>query len=423
MPRRWLAALRDGQWAAPARGSAYLRLLVIADVIFLALAVCRAHGWMLPAQPHLSTEFMGFYAAGRLVNAGMAIANYAPGMAVPAYIASNHIAPAHLAMQRALSGDPLIMNFAFFYPPVYWLICAPLARLPFYPAFLSWCGLTGWFLALVLRRLVGGRFMWPALAYTAVIENAAQGENAFLLAGLLGLGLEQLAVRPVLAGMLFGGLCIKPHFLLPVFVLLLAGRQWRALAATLLSAALLCGLAGILFGWRCWFDYFGIVVPHAAWMLRHGGFSYAIQVTPFAAARLLGGGLAVADLIQAAATGFGILAVALAATRADADTRAAVVAASFPLILSVMLDYDLVICGLAIVFLWRAVQRTGFLPWEKTAFAAMFALPLAAWCVDTMLNVPLEPLISFGIVLVLLARTMRARGGAAETLMPRAAQR
>jgi hypothetical protein len=407
MPRypRLLARLSSGTWLTPDRITAYLRLLILTNFLGLALAICRAHGWLLPPEPHFSTEFMSFYAAGKLVNAGTPALVYAPGIPLSAYIDSLHITPFHWAMQQRISGDPKIVNFSFFYPPVYWLLCAPLAYLGFYPAFFTWITLTFAFLLAALRRIAGRwQLLWPILAYLPVIKNAAVGENAFLSTALLAFGLLHLERRPYLAGLFFGGLCYKPHFLLPVGILLLAGLQWRAILTAALSAATLCLAAAVLYGWQPWIDYFTIAVPHAAWAFRHGGFSYAIQVTPFSAIRLLGGSLPLADAAQTLTALFAALSLIFAASRATPNIRAAVLAASFPLLCSVMLDYDFTLTGLAILFLYLEAQRTGFLPWEKSALAALFALPLLTLALRTQLHLPLDPLVPIAFIALLCQR-------------------
>jgi hypothetical protein len=399
-----ISTLRNGAWLTPERASGYLKLLAFLNFASIVLAVCRAHGWLIRQEPHLSSEFMSFFAAGRQIDSGAAAEVYAPGIPVAAYIHSLRDALAHTAMQQALSGDPHIVNFAFYYPPVFWFICAPLALLPFYPAFLLWVTLSGGFLLCALRGIMGDwRSLRPVLAYFAIIENAIAGENAFLTAGLLGCGLWQLECRPVLAGLLFGALCTKPHFLLPVGIMLLAGRQWRAIAGALLSAAALTALSIAAFGWQPWFDYFTITVPHANYVFRHGGFSYAIQATPFSAIRLLGGGLALADAAQTITTVFATAAL-YAARRATPNIRAAMLAASFPLICPVLLAYDLTICGLAVVFLFREAECTGYLRYEKTALASMFALPLINFALRGSLHCPVDPLVVIAFMLVLLGR-------------------
>lgn len=401
--------VREADWLTQERATAWLALLALGNIIGFIIAICHAHGWFFPETPHLSTEFMGFYAAGKLVNAGTPDLNYAAGMAVRDYISSVHIAPAHVAMQRAVAGDPQLIVFAFFYPPVSWLAFAPLARLPFYPAFFLWLTLTSAVGLAALRGILGRwRDLWPMAAYLSVFENAGVAENAFLIAGLLGFGFLHLDRRPVLAGVLFGVLCFKPPLLLPVGLLLLFGRRWAALLGMGGSAAMLCMVSGLLFGWQAWVDYFTITVPHAQFMLRHHGFAYAIQVTPFSAVRALGGGLHAADFVQLCTAGLGIAALFEAARWGSTNMQAAILAGSLPLILSVMLDYDLTICGLAIAFLVREMRLIGVLPWDRLAILLLFFLPLAAGVLRETMAIPLDPMVAVGIMLALLAHIRAA---------------
>lgn len=401
--------LSGADWLTRPRATAWLGLLAAGNCIGFVIAICHAHGWFFPRTPHFSTEFMGFYAAGKLVNAGTPDLNYAPGMAFADYINSVHVAPAHVAMQRAVAGDPNLIVFAFFYPPVSWLAFAPLARLPFYPAFFLWVAVTAGIALAALRQILGSwRALWPVAAFLSVFETAGVGENGFLIAGLMGFGFLQLNRRPVLAGVLFGMLCFKPPLLLPVGLLLLFGHRWRALLMMGATAALLCALSGLLFGWQSWVDYVTITVPHAEFMLRHHGFAYAIQVTPFSAIRALGGGLRAADIVQAGATCFGIAALFAAARWGSTNMQAAVLAAGLPLILSVMLDYDLTVCGLAIAFLRRDMRDVGTLPWDKAALLGLLLLPVVAGLARETFGLPVDPLLAVAIMLALLTHVRAA---------------
>ena len=87
-----------------------------------------------------------------------------------------------------------------------------------------------------------------ALAYPAVFVNFAHGQNGFLIAGLLAGGVLMLDRRPLLAGVLFGMLTLKPHFGLLIPIVLLATGRWRTIAAACATTLLLCGVATLAFG-------------------------------------------------------------------------------------------------------------------------------------------------------------------------------
>jgi hypothetical protein len=404
----FLGAVRDGAWLSQRRVHGYLRLFAAANMVGLILAICRAHGWLLPAEPHLSTEFVSFYTAGRLIDAGQATEIYVPATNLAAYIHSNAIPEAFAGFQRAMSGDPQIQLLSFFYPPVFWLVCAPLAHFGFYPAFAIWvAGTLSGFIACLQRLFGHWRDLWMAAAFLPVVKNGAIGENAYLSATLIGFGLMALPSRPFLAGILFGGLCYKPHFLLPIVILLIAGRYWRAIAGMAASVLILSALCGIMFGLQRWIDYFSIVVPHAEWMFQHGGFSYGLQVTPFSAIRQLGGSIPAGNIVQAATGLFAATVIVITARRGSPDVQAAAVTASFPLMASVMLDYDLCITGLAVLFLRRATLQTGWRSFEKTLMAALFVMPYVVFSLRAQLHTPIDPLIPAAFMAALLARVLQ----------------
>src|SRR5258708_19295063 len=94
--------------------------------------------------------------------------------------------------------------------------------------------------------------MLPVLAFPATFSNLGHGQNAFLTTALCGGGGLLLAPRPFLAGACFGALIFKPHLGVLIPVALLAGRQWKAIAGAVASAAALVALSLLAFGWKTW---------------------------------------------------------------------------------------------------------------------------------------------------------------------------
>jgi hypothetical protein len=82
--------------------------------------VAGTYGLIVPLAGPTSTDFVSFYAAGALADAGT------PELA---YDQAAH----DLAEQRAAA--PSIEYRFFYYPPVFLLLCAALARLPYLAAF------------------------------------------------------------------------------------------------------------------------------------------------------------------------------------------------------------------------------------------------------------------------------------------------
>jgi hypothetical protein len=109
------------------------------------------------------------------------------------------------------------------------------------------------------------------LASPAALINIATGETAFFTTALALAGFGILPRRPVLAGIAFGLLTLKPQLgvLIPFF--LLARGEWRAIIAAAITAGTLAGLSCLLLPpemWRLWLqtlpqyqsDYFNTTV-------------------------------------------------------------------------------------------------------------------------------------------------------------------
>jgi hypothetical protein len=151
------------------------------------------------------------------------------------------------ALRRMFSPD--LPNQEWSYPPNMLIFGAPLALLPIFSAYLVWTFGTIFCLWLAVRPLKLGKVAEAAIVLCpAVFINAVFGQNGALTTALLIGGLAAAPKRPVLAGLLFGLLTVKPHLGILVPFCLMASGNWRAiLAAALSSAALFC-LTSILLG-------------------------------------------------------------------------------------------------------------------------------------------------------------------------------
>src|SRR5882757_5365606 len=186
-----------------------------------------------------------------------------------------------LGGQLALTGDPA----PFFGPDAYNALLAekfgpsyPWHIWSYPPHFLlfTWVwGLMPYMLAYVLYSLLGlilylavvtdGRpranHLVLLILAPAVTVNIWCGQTGFLITVLLLGGLIQLDRRPVLAGVLFGMLSIKPQLglLLPL-MLALTGR-WRTIAAAAATIAVLVAMTSLVFGPKVWAAYVNDAMP------------------------------------------------------------------------------------------------------------------------------------------------------------------
>src|SRR5438477_7228750 len=118
----------------------YCAILLAVEIAGFLFMVAGTHGLIVPLSGPTSTDFVSFYAAGSLADAGM------PQLA---YDRAEHYA----AEERA-AAPGIDYNF-FYYPPPFLLLCAVLAHLPYIAAFLIFEGVSLCLYLFVARRILG----------------------------------------------------------------------------------------------------------------------------------------------------------------------------------------------------------------------------------------------------------------------------
>lgn len=382
--------LRGGEWLSRRRVVACAALLLGLEVAGLLFCVAGTHGWIVPMKGPVSTDFVSFYAARRLADGGTPALAYQQA--------------AHYAAEQAATEPGIAYNY-FYYPPVFLLLCAAFARLPYLPAFLAFQVASLLPCLLVARRILrqtGWTIVLPLLAFPAVFYTLGTGQNAFLTAALFGAATLLVDRRPVLAGLLFGAVCYKPHFGLLVPVALAAGGRWKSFAAAAMSATALVALSVLALGWETWRAFFAAAAD--ARHIYETGVSQAGLASPFGAVLVLGGGPALAYLVQAAVTLAAAAAVGLVWRRGlSLPVRSALLAAATPIAVPVAMFYDLMLPGIALAWLVRWGQHHVFPPWGRTALAVLFFGTLFTGNFDPHSHLLITPMIAAGMFVVALA--------------------
>ncbi len=399
-----LGVLRRADWLAAARARAYGWLLLLVSLAVAASWVLLARGGLDPTGKPLGTDFMSFWSASQLALHG------AP--------ASAWNVAAHHARETAIFGRDTGYA-AFFYPPIFLLICLPLALLPYLASLAAWLAATGALYWRMARAWLGERFgVMPILAFPAVLTNIGHGQNGFLSAALFGAGALWLERRPILAGVALGALAYKPHLgLLIPLALVIAGR-WKTFAAAAVTVLTLAGASLALFGIDAWRGFLADSgLARAA--LEQGLVGDAKMQSAFAAIRLFGGPLGLAYGVQVAVAGIaaaGLVWLQRRAPKSAAEGPALIVGA---LIASpFLLDYDLVILAAPLAWLASEAARTGWRDWEKTTLAAAFVLPAVSRTLATTAHLPLTPLVLVALFVLILRRGVEpAAGGLAAAAM------
>ncbi|MFN3892900.1 MAG: glycosyltransferase family 87 protein [Beijerinckiaceae bacterium] len=330
--------------------------------VWLPPAALAIREWdTLATQLHLGPDFISFYAGSLLTHDG-----------APARV---YDLAAHEAAQKALF--PQSGYSWFFYPPVYLLLCWPLALAPYFMSIGAWLAATfATYVAMARKFAPNAVGVAPFLAFPAVMMNATHGQNAFLTCALMGAGVMCLERRPVVAGVLFGLLCFKPQLGLLIPVLLAFAGQWRAFASAGATVFALCLASLAAFGPDTWSAY-AAALPEARRVLEDGAFGHEKFQSVFAMLRIAGASVTSSYAAQgaAAAAVAGLLAHAACNSR-DSLGCGALMCAGAALATPFVLRYDLMLLAVPLMWLARDAQRTGLRLHEALVATAVFLLPL-----------------------------------------------
>lgn len=383
---RWKRILKDANWLNARRAADYPKIFLSVYVVAALLYLLASPHLIDPLGKPVGTDFMNVWAAGKMAGEGRAAGAYDWNL--------------HAMVERATlpyEKDADVSYFGWHYPPMFMMVAAVLALLPYGFALLAWMAATlpvyiAAIRAALPEKLRQGRgAVYAALAFPAVFVNLGHGQNGFLSAGLMGFGVMQLEKRPYLAGVLFGLLAYKPQFGLLVPVALLLGWHWRAIFAAGITVVITAALSFALFGEETWRAFFGSLKLTRSVVLEQGSTGWEKIQSIFSAVRMLGGSVDLAYAAQALFACFAAGAVAWAwKSRADMRLKGAVLALGCLLATPYSLDYDLVLLALPIAWWLAAALEGQYRPYEKTVLAAAYMLPLFARSLG-MIYIPVTP--------------------------------
>ncbi len=384
--------MRVDTWLTAARVALFSRFLSAGQALLLGFFIAGTHGWITKGVGPNTTDFVSFYAAGALADAGT------PALA---YNQTAHLAAEERATEKGIGYE------YFFYPPTFLLICAPLAKLPYLESFVLFEGATLALWLYLAARIAGAGSAIVLLTCSSVWWTLGIGQNALLSAALMAAGTLLLKRRPGPAGAAFASLCYKPHLGLLVPVALLVGRQYRAFAAATAVLGFWVGLSVLVFGTATWraFIQNELLAPAT---LYGGKVALAAHIDMRGAAMLLGLPSGLALLPQLIVTALALAATVFVWRRGDAETRAASLAAGSLAVIPFALFYDLTLATVAAAWLVRAGRKGGFLAGEKAVLALSVVADLLAYPLGLTSHVPFGALIAPALLGLCVLRAGRA---------------
>ena len=278
------------------------------------------------------------------------------------------------------------------YPPHVLLFIWPFGLMPYLPAYIAWCAIGIALYLLACSSAIQRRRMLFLAAAPGVTVCIFFGQNGFYSAALLIGGLLCLDRRPVLAGILFGILTIKPQLGLLVPVVLLLERRWVTIMSAVATTAVLFAATTMLFGWNAWVEFWQKVIPQQEWLTAHGGgLLFEMVSSVFYAGRLLHLPLAFDWALQGIVSALALAAVAWTywRRRDPAYSLALFVTATF-LVTPYILNYDMVIFGFVVALLRdRGADDTKADLW---LLVALWTLPVAMM-MAAVVFIPLAPIV------------------------------
>lgn len=274
-------------------------------------------------------------------------------------------------------------SYFWSYPPHVLLFIWPFGLMPYLPAFALWSvlGLVLFLYAASAGGVERKHLLFVAVA-PAVAINAIVGQNGCFTAALLIGGLFNLERRPVLSGVLFGILTIKPQLGLLLPLMLVVTGRWRAIMAAAITVAALVSATLWLYGAETWMAYFKEVVPQQRYLQEYGDGLLFLQIpSAFYAARLVGLPLTLAWSVQAMVSTCAAAAIVWTFWRRREPTLslALLVVASF-LATPYAMNYDLVVLAWVLALLRQSQDNA---PLDHYMIVAVWTLPvtmmLAGW--------------------------------------------
>lgn len=387
--------IRTGAWLTPARLRGYAVILVAAYAVGAVLWIALGQGLVDRNDRPIGTDFSNVYAAGTLALAGT------PDLAYD--WVQEH------AVEKATFGGRDVPFYGWHYPPLFLIVAAILAFLPYGLALALWMAATLPAYLLAMRAIVPRpQTLWVALAYPAVFVNLGHGQNGFFSAALLAGALLLLDSRPFVAGALIGLMAYKPQFGLLIPLVLLATGRWRVVAAASATVLTACAATFALFGPKVWVAFAASTTLTRRIILEAGDTGWEKIQSIFSAIRMWGGSIDAAYAAQAAlALAVAAMLVWLWRSNAAYELKAAALATGALIATPYVLDYDLMMLAVAIAFYARHAFARGWRDFEISLLAFVWITPLLARGAALAAGIPLGLIAQLALFVMTLERARR----------------
>lgn len=375
----------------------YSLIFFLAFVFLFLLALMRISSAEAVEGTLLGVDFADYYAAGKMVVVGD--------------IAHVYDVPTHHVMLEQVLGKPTSLTLPWRYPPIFLLLIVPFALLPFWAALVLWL-----FISLALALYCANRMLPKRkalslllLGFPGLYMNLLWGQNGFLSAALLAVGVGFIENNPVLSGAMFGLMFYKPQIAIFPLLILLLTKRWKALLSTAGSALLVSLVSLAVFGADTWLHFMESLFGSTANLLATDRASIAtIQLSPFNSLRILGVDAMTAIFAQAVVSIIASCAVLWVWKKSkNISLMGAMLVLGIPLAIPYFMQYDLIILAVPLILLVYDMIELGSTKLERAGMILLWLLPLINWPIVIMTRLQITPVVIISLAAMVVLRVKR----------------
>ncbi|RKT99379.1 hypothetical protein C7H84_31965 [Burkholderia sp. Nafp2/4-1b] len=389
---------RFPHWLNRDRVRLYAAAALFAELLFICVYLLRVH-WSQTSLPEpLAQDVAPIWGAAWLA---------AHGFGINAWNLPSLFELEKIAIPTMQAGNG---SLPWLYPPTMLMFVLPLGWLPYMLALVLWLGTTYALFVTTIRKIVQREAaLLCALAFPGAFLAVIVGQTSLLTASLAGIGLLTLNRRPVVAGICFGMLTMKPQMSVLFPLALLCAGQWRALSAWAATIVGGFALSTLLFGFDAWVLF--VHCMHAAYQIVGAGHARLARMpTLFVLATGLGwpGYVALGLQLLSAATAALVVVYAWRGACSYA-LRAATLACASLVVGPYLYDYDLTWYGLVIAWYARYAWTHGWRRFDREWLLLLWVMPLAGLVLVPHLSFQFMPLVTLGSLALLVGRIAQER--------------
>jgi hypothetical protein len=309
-------------------------------------------------------------------------------------------------LERVRETAPVI-NSRWFYFPTYDLLILPLGLLPYGLSFAVFMTATYLaYAATIWRILPYKETLWWLAAFGGTWLNLRFGQNGFITAALVGVGLLNFHKRPLLCAICIGTLSIKPHLAILFPFALIASKAWKTLTYTIFTTLFFLITSTYVIGLESLTASLTNVIQARELIENPDSIGFwQIMPTFFAFCKLLGLSNSISYLIHYVVATFAATSVWIVwRSPVNQDLKNVVFILGTLLISPYLHIYDLTWLALAIAWTTKFGLHYGWKVAEREMLIAVWLMPFIDVPISRYFNIQIGPIVTLIFLLFVLQK-------------------